>query len=55
VAQSVLSDNADKFPEPPGLFTIEEFGGWDQVDSEFFDDTSGSVTEILRQQGAPLE
>jgi sulfate/thiosulfate transport system substrate-binding protein len=55
VDPSVLADNADKFPEPPGLFTIEEFGGWDEVDSEFFDDTSGSVTEILRQQGAPLE
>jgi sulfate/thiosulfate transport system substrate-binding protein len=55
VDPSVLADNADKFLEPPGLFTIEEFGGWDEVDSEFFDDTSGSVTEILRQQGAPLE
>jgi sulfate transport system substrate-binding protein len=55
VVESVLEENRDKFPEPPGLFTIEEFGGWDKVDTEFFDDASGKVTEILRQQGAPLE
>jgi len=55
VVESVLAENTDKLPEVPGLFTIEEFGGWDKVDTEFFDDESGSVTEILRQQGAPLE
>jgi sulfate/thiosulfate transport system substrate-binding protein len=55
VVESVLKENADKFPDVPGLFTIEEFGGWDKVDTEFFDDASGSVTEILRQQGAPME
>ncbi len=55
VVESVLEQNRDKFPEPPGLFTIEEFGGWETVDTEFFDDESGSVTEILRAQGAPLE
>jgi sulfate/thiosulfate transport system substrate-binding protein len=55
VVESVLEQNSDKFPEVPGLFTIEEFGGWDKVDTEFFDDASGSVTEILRQQGEPLE
>jgi sulfate transport system substrate-binding protein len=55
VVESVLEDNKDKFPDVPGLFTIDEFGGWDKVDTEFFDDESGSVTEILRQQGAPLE
>ena len=55
VVKSVLEDNADKFPDVPGLFTIEEFGGWDKVDTEFFDDASGSVTRILQEQGAPLE
>jgi sulfate transport system substrate-binding protein len=55
VVESVLKQNTDKFPKVPGLFTIEEFGGWDKVDSEFFDDESGTVTDILRQQGAPLE
>src|SRR5918994_7691922 len=51
VVKSVLEDNADKFPDVPGLFTIEEFGGWDKVDTEFFDDASGSVTRILQEQG----
>ena len=55
VTQSVLQQNADKFPEVPGLFTIQEFGGWGVVDDKFFDDETGSVIQILKQQGAPLE
>jgi len=55
VVESVLEDNKDEFPDVPGLFTIEDFGGWDKVDTEFFDDESGSVTQILQEQGAPLE
>ncbi|HKH41266.1 MAG TPA: sulfate ABC transporter substrate-binding protein [Solirubrobacterales bacterium] len=55
VTQSVLQKNADKFPDVPGLFTIADFGGWSKVDDEFFDDENGKVTQILRDQGAPLE
>ncbi|MGH2984824.1 MAG: sulfate ABC transporter substrate-binding protein [Solirubrobacterales bacterium] len=55
VVPSVLEQNADAFPEVPGQFTIADFGGWSKVDDEFFDDEQGKVTEILRQQGAPLE
>ncbi len=55
VTESVLAENRDKFPDVPGLFTIEEFGGWATVDDEFFDDEKGKVTAILRNQGAPLE
>jgi sulfate/thiosulfate transport system substrate-binding protein len=55
VTESVLQQNADEFPEVPGLFTIADFGGWSKVDDEFFDDESGKVTQILRDQGAPLE
>jgi sulfate/thiosulfate transport system substrate-binding protein len=55
VVPSVLEQNADAFPEVPGQFTIADFGGWAKVDDEFFDDESGKVTEILREQGAPLE
>jgi sulfate transport system substrate-binding protein len=55
VTESVLAKNADKFPEVPGLFTIADFGGWEKVDTEFFDDESGKVTQILKDQGAPLE
>ncbi len=55
VTESVLQQNTDKFPEVPGLFTIADFGGWAKVDEEFFNDETGKVTEILREQGAPLE
>jgi sulfate/thiosulfate-binding protein len=55
VSDSVLAENRDQFPDVPGLFTIDELGGWAKVDDELFDDESGKVTEILRNQGAPLE
>jgi sulfate/thiosulfate transport system substrate-binding protein len=35
-----------KFPIPPGLFTIQKFGGWDAVVKQFFDPTNGSITKI---------
>src|SRR5512133_3655366 len=35
-----------KFPTPKGLFTIDKFGGWDKVNDEFFDETSGKVAAI---------
>ena len=51
VVKSVLEDNRDEFPEPSGLFTIEEFGGWSKVNTEFFDDKSGSIIQLIGQQG----
>ncbi|MDQ2630018.1 MAG: sulfate ABC transporter substrate-binding protein [Actinomycetota bacterium] len=55
VDDAVLAEHKEEFPDVPGLFTIEEFGGWEKVDEEMFDDENGKVTEILRNQGAPLE
>lgn len=55
VDDTVLEQNAKEFPVPPGLFTIADFGGWAKVDEEFFDDESGKVTAVLRNEGAPLE
>jgi sulfate transport system substrate-binding protein len=55
VSEPVLVQNKERFPDVPGLFTIEKFGGWATVDDEFFDDEKGTVTAILRDQGAPLE
>jgi sulfate/thiosulfate transport system substrate-binding protein len=55
VVPSVLEQNRDAFPELPGQFTIADFGGWSKVDDEFFDDELGKVTQILREQGAPVE
>ena len=51
VVESVLRANEKEFPDPPGLFTIEEFGGWPTVREEFFDPANGSVAEIERELG----
>jgi sulfate/thiosulfate-binding protein len=40
-----------QFPTPPDLFTIDKFGGWDKVNDEFFDDTTGKVAEIEQELG----
>jgi sulfate/thiosulfate transport system substrate-binding protein len=40
-----------QFPTPDDLFTIDEFGGWEKVNDEFFDDETGSVAEIERELG----
>jgi sulfate transport system substrate-binding protein len=43
------------FPEPPGLFTIDDLGGWDEVLATFFDEENGVVTEIERNLGVSTE
>lgn len=55
VVKSVLEANRDKFPEPSALFTIEKFGGWDKVETDFFDEENGSIFEIQRELGNPTE
>lgn len=40
-----------QFPTPDDLFTIDEFGGWDKVNDEFFDDETGSVAAIEKELG----
>ena len=55
VDEKVLEENRDKFPDPPGLFTIEEFGGWETVATEFFDPANGSIAEIERNLGVATE
>jgi len=55
VVESVLEANRDKFPEPSALFTIEKFGGWDKVETDFFDEENGSIFEIQRELGNPTE
>ena len=46
---------AEKFPTPPGLFTIDDLGGWDEVLVKFFDEENGVVTEIERNLGVSTE
>ena len=43
------------FPMPPGLFTIEDVGGWDEVQKTFFDRKDGIMAGIQREVGAALE
>jgi sulfate transport system substrate-binding protein len=40
-----------RFPTPEDLFTIDQFGGWEKVNDEFFDDETGSVAEIEKELG----
>jgi sulfate transport system substrate-binding protein len=54
VVKAVLDKNADKFPEPSGLFTIADFGGWEKVADPFFGD-DGWVIKTEADLGNPTE
>ena len=47
----VLQANRSKFPDPPGLFTIDDLGGWKKVNEEMFDPEKGSVAKIEEDAG----
>ena len=47
----VLQANRSKFPDPPGLFTIDDLGGWKKVNEEMFDPEKGSVAKIEEAAG----
>ena len=49
--QAVLAANKAKFPTPPGLFTIDDLGGWTKVNDEFFDPENGSIAKIEEDAG----
>jgi sulfate/thiosulfate transport system substrate-binding protein len=51
VNETVLKANKDKFPNPPGLFTIEDLGGWEKVNAELFDIEGGSIAKIEEEAG----
>lgn len=40
-----------QFPTPEDLIDIDEFGGWDKVNDEFFDEETGSVAAIEKELG----
>jgi len=46
---------ADKFPEPADLFDITKFGGWEEVNADFFDPQNGVVAKIFQDQGKSTE
>jgi sulfate/thiosulfate-binding protein len=45
------ANDPGKFPNPPGLFKIDKFGGWSKVNDEFFDPDKGKVAEIEKDLG----
>src|SRR5918994_4866514 len=51
VNEEVLAANAERFPDPPGLFTIEDLGGWEKVNAELFDIEGGSIAKIEEEAG----
>jgi sulfate transport system substrate-binding protein len=51
VNETVLEANKDQFPDPPGLFTIEDLGGWEKVNEEMFDIEGGSIAKIEEEAG----
>jgi sulfate transport system substrate-binding protein len=55
VVKSVFDKNKDKFPTPSGLFTIDDLGGWDKVNTEFFDPTNSIVQGIEKDLGVATE
>jgi sulfate/thiosulfate-binding protein len=55
VNETVLKANADKFPEPSGLFTIDDLGGWSEVNDTLFDPDKGSIAKIEREAGVSTD
>jgi len=53
VVPSVAKQFSSKFPNPPGLFTIDYLGGWTKVSKEFFAPSTGSITKIEQAAGVP--
>jgi sulfate transport system substrate-binding protein len=44
-----------KFPTPPGLFTIDDLGGWTKVNKEFFDPEGSVVAGIEKKLGVSTD
>ncbi len=53
VNQALLDEKV--YPVPADLFDIGEFGGWETVTDEFFDEETGKVAAIEKELGVPTE
>ncbi|MFA1540622.1 sulfate ABC transporter substrate-binding protein [Actinomadura monticuli] len=45
----------ERFPNPPGLFTIADFGGWPKVKKEFFDPKGSIMADVEKGIGVSVE
>ncbi len=46
VNPSIAGEFASKFPTPSKLWTIDELGGWDEINSQLFDPANGAIAKI---------
>jgi sulfate/thiosulfate-binding protein len=53
VISGVTPPDGISFPQPTGLFTINDLGGWPTVNTQFFDKTNGIVAKI--EQGLGIQ
>ena len=55
--RSVNKDLVDEstYPTPQNLFTIDDLGGWSEVNKEFFDPEDSVMASINKDQGFPTE
>lgn len=50
------TDPSNPFPDVPTLLTVDEdFGGWDEVSTKFFDEENGLIFEAILGAGLSLE
>jgi sulfate/thiosulfate-binding protein len=46
------NDSSDPFPDPQTLLTIDDdFGGWDEANTKYFDENDGILTKIQAEAG----
>jgi sulfate transport system substrate-binding protein len=55
VDESVLAAHKKDFPTPKGLFTIEDFGGWEKANALFDLETGGAIAKLEESTGIPTE
>jgi sulfate/thiosulfate transport system substrate-binding protein len=48
-------DSEFDFPDPPGLFTIDDLGGWPDVRTRFFDREESIFLDIENELGVPTD
>ena len=52
---SYLHHEAYEYPTPKNLFTIDDLGGWSEVNNVFFDPEDSVMASINKDQGFPTE
>ena len=53
VVDGVAADG--DFPQPSGLFTIQDFGGWSDVIDKFFNTDGSVMLDVERSIGVSVE